>query len=485
MGMLSDRKTEIQAQLDETAAKHGIPGLALGLLIGDETLDLGTVVVDIDTGVAATPDTIFHIGSITKMYTATVVMQLLAQGLIDLRAPITTYLPELRLKQPAGITGITVLHLLTHTSGIEGDTFFDTGGADGALEKLVARLDQVGLIHAPGQMWSYCNTGFVLAGRIIEKITGLPWHRALDTMLVKPLGIETPVTLSDDIARFRAAAGHTPNAETGSLERTSMMRPLSHAPAGLRSFARVGDVLRFARLHLDGGQAAGGARLLPEDMVGSMQDHHAAQPLSLTRGQGIGWFRLSTEPELVLVHIGEVRGFAALLAVAPKRRFALVSMTNVKEGFGANAELGFWASVELAGITPELPGQRAAGASPPPDDLSPLAGTYRRLGAVVKVTVDGPELVVQTNYEGPLEGETPTTARVRPISATVFVDSAGGGFPSEFLDFDDQGRPRYFQSELRAHGALSQTRRLRTPRSSVRRLGLPLRRHRRRRAEGV
>ena len=97
--------------------------MALGLLSGEETLEAATGVVNIDTGVEATPDAVFQIGSVTKMYTATLVMQLVARGLVDLHAPITTYLPELRMDDRADISDITVLHLLTHTSGIEGDCF--------------------------------------------------------------------------------------------------------------------------------------------------------------------------------------------------------------------------------------------------------------------------------------------------------------------------------------------------------------------------
>ncbi|HLB22883.1 MAG TPA: serine hydrolase domain-containing protein, partial [Dehalococcoidia bacterium] len=130
MGVLGERRTEIQARLDEVAAKHGIPGMAVGLLSGEETLEAATGVVNIDTGVEATPDAVFNIGSVTKMYTATLVMQLVARGLVDLSAPITTYLPELRMEETADISDITVLHLLTHTSGIEGDCFFDTGRGD-------------------------------------------------------------------------------------------------------------------------------------------------------------------------------------------------------------------------------------------------------------------------------------------------------------------------------------------------------------------
>ena len=93
-----------------------------------------------DTGVEATTDSVFQIGSITKVWTATVAMQLVDEGLLDLDAPVADVLPELRLADPDVAKRVTMRHLLTHTSGIDGDVFTDTGRGDDCLEKYVAQL---------------------------------------------------------------------------------------------------------------------------------------------------------------------------------------------------------------------------------------------------------------------------------------------------------------------------------------------------------
>jgi CubicO group peptidase (beta-lactamase class C family) len=452
MDTLARRRADIQARLDQSAAKHGIPGMALGLLAGDESLELATGVVNLDTGVETTPDTVFQIGSITKMYTATLVMKLVGRGEVDLDAPVLRYLPELRLKGNPDLSRMTVKHLLTHTSGIEGDCYFDTGRSDDAVEKLVARLEEVGLIHPPGESWSYCNTGLVLAGRIIEKVSGMPWHQALQELLVKPLGVRTPVTLAEDVVGFRAAIGHIPNAAGDGLE-TAPLRdmPMSQAPAGSRPFGRVGDLLRFAKLHIDGGVTADGTWLLPADLVQSMQEHHFDQPLSLTLGQGIGWFRMLTEPELVIAHAGDTKGFASLLVVAPKSGFAAAALTNASHGEGANFGLVAWAFQEFAGIKIVPPGQAAAGATSLPADIAPFAGTYAREGVTIDVGVDVGELVATMRYSGVRAGQPDQMVRLRPVAATLFVPSAGAGFPFEFSGFDAAGRPEYVHGAMRVH----------------------------------
>ena len=130
----------------------------------DELVEAAYGVLNKDTGVEATTDSVFQIGSISKVWTATVVMQLVDEGLLDLDAPISEVLPELRLADPDVTKQVTMRHLLTHTSGIDGDVFTDTGRGDDCIEKYVAQLDEVAQNHPLGATWSYCNSGFVADG---------------------------------------------------------------------------------------------------------------------------------------------------------------------------------------------------------------------------------------------------------------------------------------------------------------------------------
>ena len=159
-----------QRRLAVLAARHRVPGASLGILRmhdrgADELVDAAYGVLNKDTGVEATTDSIFQIGSISKVWTATVVMQLVDEGLLDLDTPIIEVLPELRLADPDVTKHVTMRHLLTHTSGIDGDVFTDTGRGDDCLEKYVAGLGEVKQNHPLGATWSYCNSGFSVMGR--------------------------------------------------------------------------------------------------------------------------------------------------------------------------------------------------------------------------------------------------------------------------------------------------------------------------------
>src|SRR6185312_13045214 len=143
-----------QRRLTALAERHHVPGATLGILrLGEEPVTVAHGVLNVDTGVTTTPDSVFQIGSISKVWTTTLVMQLVDEGRLDLDAPLTDVLPDLKLNAD----GVTMRHLLTHTSGIDGDVFTDTGRGDDCLAKYVDLLADVAQNHPLGATWSYCN----------------------------------------------------------------------------------------------------------------------------------------------------------------------------------------------------------------------------------------------------------------------------------------------------------------------------------------
>jgi CubicO group peptidase (beta-lactamase class C family) len=103
---------------------------------------------------------------------------------------------------------VTVEHLLTHTSGLDGDFFHDTGRGDDCLATYVTAIAARPLTHPPGATHSYSNGGFSVAGRVVEVLTGKVWDTALRDLLITPLGLTGTWTLPEDVLRFRAATGH-------------------------------------------------------------------------------------------------------------------------------------------------------------------------------------------------------------------------------------------------------------------------------------
>ena len=197
-----------QRRLEVLAEKHHVPGAQLGILDGDDVADAAYGVLNNRTGQPATTDSVFQIGSISKVWTATVVMQLIDEGLIALDTPVVEVIPELQLSDPDVTKQVTIWHLLTHTSGIDGDVFTDTGRGDDALEKYTALLADVAQNHPLGATWSYCNSGWSLLGRVIEVLTDQTWDQAMTERLFKPLGLTHTVTLPEEAILFAAAVGH-------------------------------------------------------------------------------------------------------------------------------------------------------------------------------------------------------------------------------------------------------------------------------------
>src|SRR3954447_16223059 len=149
-----------QQRLALLADKHGVPGASLAILADGEVADTAYGVLNRRTDVEATPDSVFQVGSITKTWTATLVMQLVDEGLLDIDKPLRAYLPEFTLADEAAAQAITTRQLLSHQAGFEGDIFTDTGNNDDCVEKYVATLATDPQLFPPGQMFSYNNAGY-------------------------------------------------------------------------------------------------------------------------------------------------------------------------------------------------------------------------------------------------------------------------------------------------------------------------------------
>jgi len=154
------------------------------------------------------------------------------RGRLGLEATVAEVLRGVRLGAEDVSGQVTIGHLLTHTSGIDGDIFTDTGRGADCLERYVGELAGAVQICPVGQAYSYCNSGFVLAGRIIEVLDGREWDASLRRRLVEPLGLTQTVTLPEDAIMHRAAVGHRPRPREDEPF-ANWMLPRSLGPAGL------------------------------------------------------------------------------------------------------------------------------------------------------------------------------------------------------------------------------------------------------------
>lgn len=406
-----------EQRLAALAARHRVPGAQLGILrISPETRDeLVTAsygVLNLGSQVPATTDSLFQIGSISKVWTATVAMQLVDEGLLELDGPVCEVLPELRLSDPEVTKTVTLRHLLNHTSGIDGDVFTDTGRGDDCLEKYVDLLADAGQNHPLGATWSYCNSGYSLIGRLIEKVTGTTWDQAMKDRLFTPLGLAKTVTLPEDALLHSAATGHLEH-EGQQLVAPVWQLPRSLGPAGLIT-ATAADVLAFARLHLNDGVAADGTRLLSSDSTAAMAAHQADLPDKIVLGDswGLGWIRFGWGDSRLIGHDGNTIGQGAFLRMLPEQGLAVTLLTNGGNARDLYQDLYRELFAELAGV------EMAEPFVPPADaevDITPYVGTYRRHSVLMEVFVgdDGPRL--RTTISGPIAEMVPDPVDEHPL----------------------------------------------------------------------
>ncbi|MEU5694783.1 serine hydrolase domain-containing protein [Actinosynnema sp. NPDC020468] len=439
-----------QHRIDALAAKHGVPGVQVGLLALDgddaDVRVLGSGVTSTSTGVPVTPRTVFHYGSITKVWTTTLVLQLVDDGLLTLDTPVTEVLPGFATAVPGHAERITVRHLLTHTAGIDGDVFTDTGDGDDCVAKYVDALAGAVSITEPGGPFSYANSGFVVAGRIVEVLRGQVWDDVLAERLLRPLGLTHVITRFRDAPLHRAAVGHHTDPDTGVATATTRWHlPRSIGPAGI-AVGDSADLLAFLAAHLRGGVGLTGERVLSEESALLMRREHVdlSALSTTTSGWGLGWMRSDWGADTAVHHNGGTIGQIAESHSFPGLGLALCVLTNSDRGTALADELEAEIAAEF-GLTPPKP---TAGPDAAEADLSALAGVYETpaLRCVLDRTPEG-GLTISLAEKTVIAGAAPMTGAVTPLAANRFAFDRAGAV-REFAHLVHEGREYLYAGRL-------------------------------------
>jgi CubicO group peptidase (beta-lactamase class C family) len=451
--------SEIRAWLDENVAalleKYNVPGAAWAVLHDGEVVDGAAGVLSKATGVEATVDSVFQIGSVTKLWTSTLVMQLVDEGKVALDEPIRTYLPEFRIADEAAAAEITVRQLLSHTAGFEGDIFTDTGLGDDCVEKYLGVLGEVPQLFAPGERFSYNNAGYCVLGRLVEVLREKTYDDCLREHLFAPLGLTHAATSAYDAIMFRAAVGHIelePGAGYQPAPVWAMAR--SNAPAGSMLSMRPRDLVAFARMHLEDGRAADGTQVLAPGTPASMYQAQVELPPIGLMGSawGLGFERFDTPDGEVVGHDGNTIGQAAFLRMVPGSAgsgggLAVALLTNGGDSFSLYRDVVGHVLESLAGVhPPEMP---VPPAHPEPVDASRYVGTYSAEVADFIVSQDDDSRVwIETIPKGMFEelGELPERKELVAYRDGMLIPlqpDRGMHLPHAFLGDDGEGRALY------------------------------------------
>lgn len=390
---MRDQTGAFEAELAQAAEELGVPGVAVGVDHGGEREFVTYGVTSVDHGRPVDQGTLFQIGSTAKTYTATLIMVLVEQGLVALDQPVRRYLPEFRLADDAAET-VTVGHLLNHTSGIDGgDTWTDTGEGDDALARAVALLADQPQQFEVGTSSSYNNAGFVIAGRVVEQVTGQTFERALAQLILEPLGLRQTLTSLNEIMTRPYAAGHQSH---GSDDQTlSVCRPWSdprgYLPAAARLTSSIADLLSWGRFQLGDGRSADGTRLLSEQHLRAMHEPSTSHELMPGLQIGIGWLLREIDGVRLIEHHGDVSGQHSSVTAIPDHDCAIAVLTNATPNGRELAERLVRRILQTRLALVERPPEPLRLT---PDELAPYTGTYRTDGLELRIVPAGDGLII-------------------------------------------------------------------------------------------
>ena len=369
-----------------------VPGVAVGLLHDgiEETFCFG--VTSVENPLAVDSNTLFQIGSITKTFTATLLMQLVSQGRLDINAPIRSVLPDFQLQDEDVAGRATPRHVLTHTGGWVGDEFLDTGDGDNALQLYVKNMRRLPQIAPLGELFSYCNSGFSVGGRIVEVLTGKTFECAAYERLIEPLGMARSFLAPAEVMTYRFAVGH--NSPFSDSEAITVLRPwplarAANSAGGLSS--TVVDMLKYARLHLG---------LLGNDVLDAHQRAAMQEPWGpggdMADAIGAAWMLNGPADRRVVGHGGSTNGQQATLQLAPSRSFAVVVLTNGSRGGDLNGRIAAWALEKYVGISQPKPITYRIS----PEKLTEFVGHYDQVLNSIELDAADGGLVVQMRSKG-------------------------------------------------------------------------------------
>ncbi|MCA9683161.1 MAG: beta-lactamase family protein, partial [Myxococcales bacterium] len=330
---------EIDAAMAKVVEDDDIPGIAIGVVIDGELAHArGFGYADIERGLAVDADTVFRIGSITKTFTATAMLQLRDAGVVDLDAPVATVVPAFEgLRYPfAEARAIRFADLLTHSSGLPrlGRVTYWEPDAPPTAAELRASLEAIALVRAPGSDYEYSNLGFALLGLALAELTGVPAREQINRRILTPLGMEATVWDADAVPAAHRALAYERGDQREALPRPLWAMGVNESAGGL--FSSVNDLARYAAWQLD----AWPPRNDPDDPVLSRASRREAQTIRFAYGgdefgaRGVGWawhMRMACGIGRRVEHGGGTDGFAAELVLLPDHGVAVIVLSNIDD----------------------------------------------------------------------------------------------------------------------------------------------------------
>ncbi len=391
---------------------------------GDQVLlDKGYGSANLEWGVPDTPATKFRLGSLTKQFTAASILLLEERGKLKVEDPVKKYLPD----APAAWDKMTIFDVLTHTAGIPNFTGFpDYPSLEPFAttpEKLVARFRDKPLDFEPGEKMSYSNSGYVLLGYLIERISGMSYEHFVQDNLFAPLGMKDSGYDSNSAVIARRAAGYTPS-PNGLVNAGFIHMSVPFAAGAL--YSTTEDLLKWEQ-GLFGGKLLSAASL--QKMTTPFKNDYA-----------FGLLVHTVNGHRVIDHNGGIEGFSTMLTYYPEDKLTLVALANMAPA--SSGELVSQLALLAQGGTVTLQTERKE-ITVDSAVLARYVGAYRMAaGGDMLITLEGSQLSGQLTGQGalPIFPESETMFFLKAVNAQIEFPATGPQGKASQLTLHQNGR---------------------------------------------
>lgn len=399
----------------------GVPGAAVVVVKDDQIVHLAAFgVTSVETGVPVTPDTLFRLGSTSKVFTALAALHLAGEKRLDLHRPIGEIVPGLA----PPLRRLTMEQLLTHTAGLAQDAPMYGPLEERALHERVTSLDAASFFTEPGEIFSYANDGYTIAGDVIAAITGQPFSAAIRSLVLEPMRMSVSTYQPLDAFTHPVALGH----ERGADGTSHVIRPFpehagNYPPGSL--FTSAAELGRFL------------IALTPAT-IARLAAPHVEIPAQ-RRHYGYGVIVDGNRGEPVLLHTGARLGYGSIFMFLPSQHAAVAILTNRTGAIFSSA--AFSALEQFTAIpfhdAPQPDGDLPSTAA----ELSAFSGTYENGALRVELIAADGALALRLKNR---------TVPVRRTGPSSFHIDKGGELENFLIIMDRNGLPRYLAAETYA-----------------------------------
>lgn len=370
-----------------------VTGLSIALVDDQDVVwEQGFGYADKQANIKATPDTVYHLGSIAKVFTATAAMQLSEQGKLNIDEPLQKYLPEFSIKSRFGdIHEVTPRNIMTHHSGLPCNWVHGMSERHpGPFTEVVTAVRNEYTAYPPDYVFAYSNLGVTLLGAAIGKVSGQDYANYMDAQLLRPLGMT-----HSEFAQRIPGKSYDKGEEVEAI-------PLRDLPSGGLN-SSVNDIAHFMQMVFADGRYGGNQIVQPESLREMFKVQNANVAMDFDFKMGLGWMLSGVDVPragTVASHGGTTLNFHTLMVVLPERKLGVVVLSNSTTAQGvvgkvAAETLKLALEAKLGIVQPVSVVKEVKNASLTEDDIRAYEGYFDTLVGLVKVSGKSGDLVAE------------------------------------------------------------------------------------------